>query len=172
MQTASRQWIEMQEHFFHLQGDETPTVRRKWLEEHKHSSKTHAIGCCFALKNHLYKRENCSLMDLTMTTISYIPSIKSYYLNLNKGIKERKRAGEVINRVICCLIRYHKNCSRCSLPYQIWHFSLCSHEHNLDHWSELGESGPFWTSVRPGFRSVFISFFFILNFTLLFSLLL
>lgn len=41
-QTASQKWIEIQEHFFHLQGDETPTIRRKWLEEHKSSSKTHA----------------------------------------------------------------------------------------------------------------------------------
>lgn len=43
--------FEMIEHLFHLQGDETPTLRRKLSEKHKCRSKRQVRGCCFAAEN-------------------------------------------------------------------------------------------------------------------------
>lgn len=45
--------FEMIELLFHLEGDETPTLRRKWSEKRKCGSKRQATGCCFAVENHV-----------------------------------------------------------------------------------------------------------------------
>lgn len=84
---ASTLSFEMIEHLFHLQGDETATLRRKWSEKVQKQKAGYRLLFCSGESCRLQTGDTCSLMEIT----SYIPRIKAYYAGFNN---EGERKGK------------------------------------------------------------------------------